>query len=365
MKKMMKWTTASAVTAGMIFTPAAMFASTGDQSSSSPHSASQHMEGHDMLLMEGAQGETVQALQQELDDRGITTQADGIFGPQTASSVQNFQKNLSLTVDGIAGMETFQALHMGLDDPGMLIQTGAVNKYVYAVQHGLNKNELPVTNDGIFGPETKQRVMEYQEQHDLAVDGIVGPQTWEAMFSMSDQQKKHMKHHNMPMEGSMDEDMAMDHEMGMHDDMNMNHSSSGEVPETLAEAESPTYEVGSKAIIEANHMAGMEGAAATISGAFDTTAYAVSFTPTTGGDPVKDHKWVIHEELENPGSDPLEEGETAVMNADHMEGMDGAEATVDTAETTTVYMVDFTMTTNGEEVVNHKWVTESELSPEA
>jgi len=28
-----------------------------------------------------------------------------------------------------------------------------------------------------------------------------------------------------------------------------------------------------------------------------------------------------------------------------------------------VYMVDFTLTTNGEEVKNHKWVTEDELSP--
>ncbi|MGV2448111.1 UNVERIFIED_CONTAM: DUF1541 domain-containing protein, partial [Bacillus sp. ATCC 13368] len=29
----------------------------------------------------------------------------------------------------------------------------------------------------------------------------------------------------------------------------------------------------------------------------------------------------------------------------------------------TVYMVDFTPTSGGEEVKNHKWVTESELSP--
>lgn len=50
------------------------------------------------------------------------------------------------------------------------------------------------------------------------------------------------------------------------------------------------------------------------------------------------------------------------MNADHMEGMNGATAVIDSAEQTTVYMVDFT-STSGEEVKNHKWVTESELSP--
>lgn len=359
MKKMMKWTTASAVTASMVFTPAAMFASVGDEASPSSGSAPEHMEDHDMLLMEGAQGEAVRALQQELDDRGITTQVDGIFGPQTKANVQHLQQSLELSVDGIAGMETFQALHMGWDYPGMLIQTGDINKYVYAIQQGLNKNELDTTNDGIFGPETKQHVMEYQEQHDLAVDGLVGPETWEAMFSTSGQQ------HGMEdssMKGNADEDMPMDHGMDMHGDMAMNHSSSGEVPDDLVESENPTFEVGSEAIIQANHMEGMEGATATISGAYDTTAYSVSFTPTTGGEPVEDHKWVIHEELESPGNAPLNEGDAAVMNADHMEGMDGAEATVDQAENTTVYMIDFTMTTNGEEVVNHKWVTEEELS---
>ena len=43
--------------------------------------------------------------------------------------------------------------------------------------------------------------------------------------------------------------------------------------------------------------------------------------------------------------------------------MDGVTAKIDSAEQTTVYMVDFTPTTGGEEVKNHKWVTESELSP--
>jgi hypothetical protein len=43
--------------------------------------------------------------------------------------------------------------------------------------------------------------------------------------------------------------------------------------------------------------------------------------------------------------------------------MKGATAEIDSAEKTTVYMVDFTPTTGGEEVKNHQWVTESELSP--
>jgi len=157
------------------------------------------------------------------------------------------------------------------------------------------------------------------------------------------------------------ESEADSHEGMDHSAMDM--SSSGEVPENLKEAENPTYEVGSQAIIETDHMEGMNGAEATIAGAYETTVYTVSYTPTTGGEKVTNHKWVIHEELEDPGEAPLEPGTEVTMNADHMKGMDGAVAEIDSAEETTVYMVDFIPTTGGEEVTNHKWVTENELFP--
>jgi len=143
----------------------------------------------------------------------------------------------------------------------------------------------------------------------------------------------------------------------------MNHSSSGDVPAGLEEAQHPTYPIGSKVIIHADHMPGMNGAEATVSGAFDTTVYTVTYTPTTGGNPVKNHKWVIHEEIENAGDEPFQPGDEVVLNADHMKGMKGAKATIDSAQQTTVYMVDYVDTKTGEQVTNHKWVTEDELSP--
>ncbi|MGM0901027.1 MAG: YdhK family protein [Bacillota bacterium] len=146
------------------------------------------------------------------------------------------------------------------------------------------------------------------------------------------------------------------------DHSGMDHSDSGEVPEGLKEAENPKYPVGSKAVITDAHMEGMKGAEATISGAYDTTVYTVSYTPTTGGERVENHKWVIHEELIEPGEAPLEPGTEVKTKASHMEGMEGATLEIDSAEQTTVYMIDFT-TTDGENVTNHKWVTESELSP--
>jgi Protein of unknown function (DUF1541) len=143
----------------------------------------------------------------------------------------------------------------------------------------------------------------------------------------------------------------------------MDHSGSSEVPEGLKRAENPTYPESSKATIETDHMKGMKGAEATISGAFETTSYVVSYMPTNGGEPVENHKWVIHEELDQPDNAPLAPGTEVTLNASHMKGMEGANATIESANQTTVYMIDYMPTTGGEKVTNHKWVTEDELSP--
>lgn len=158
------------------------------------------------------------------------------------------------------------------------------------------------------------------------------------------------------------ENMDMESNSSSEDGMDMNHSGSGEVPEGLKVADNPTYKVGSQAILETDHMIGMKGAVATIVGAYDTTAYAISYTPTTGGEKVTNHKWVIQEEINDAGDETLEPGTVVTIEADHMEGMDGVTAEIDSSEQTTVYMVDYTSTAGGEKVTNHKWVTESELT---
>ncbi|MCX7571856.1 YdhK family protein [Tumebacillus sp. DT12] len=140
------------------------------------------------------------------------------------------------------------------------------------------------------------------------------------------------------------------------------HVPSGDVPEGLKTADDPTFKVGSQATIQDGHMPGMKGAKANIAGAYSTTAYVLSYTPTTGGERVQHHKWVIHEEIENAGQDAFKKGQEVTLLADHMKGMKGAKAVIESAEQTTVYTVDYTPTTGGETVRNHKWVTESELS---
>ena len=142
----------------------------------------------------------------------------------------------------------------------------------------------------------------------------------------------------------------------------MDHSSSGDVPSTLKTAENPKFPVGTTAVITEGHMSGMEGAEATIVGAYDTTAYIVSYEPTTRGKKIENHKWVIHEELIDSGDAPLAPGTEVKTTASHMKGMENATVHIDEAVQTTVYMIDYPSTTTGEEIKNHKWVTEDELA---
>ena len=145
----------------------------------------------------------------------------------------------------------------------------------------------------------------------------------------------------------------------------MDHSSmehpmdGGPAPKGITDAPSPKFPVSTEVTLTADHMEGMDGAKATIAGAFDTYTYAVSYTPTTGGGPVNNHKWVVQEEIEDAGDERLADGTEVTLEAEHMEGMKGAKATIDSSTDETVYMVDYEA--DGMTMTNHKWVVESEI----
>lgn len=148
----------------------------------------------------------------------------------------------------------------------------------------------------------------------------------------------------------------------MHDHATHDHpEDGGPAPAGIKEASNPTYPVGTEVTLTADHMPGMDGANATIAGAYDTYTYAIDYTPTDGGKPVRDHKWVVQEELEDAGDQLLADGTTKTILANHMKGMEGAEATIVSSTDETVYMVDIDdpdMT-----MKRHKWVVESEIEP--
>jgi peptidoglycan hydrolase-like protein with peptidoglycan-binding domain len=45
----------------------------------------------------------------------------------------------------------------------------------------LNAKGINIAVDGIFGSATRAAVVQFQKQSGLAADGIVGPQTWQAL----------------------------------------------------------------------------------------------------------------------------------------------------------------------------------------
>lgn len=65
----------------------------------------------------------------------------------------------------------------------------------------------------------------------------------------------------------------------------------------------------------------------------------------------------------NPAINPLySEGSTVKVLANHMPGMEGAVGTVKHAYNCNTYMIDYQPTDGSAEVLNHRWVTEDELT---
>ncbi len=128
------------------------------------------------LKKSGDHDAEVSALQRLLVAHGESLTVDGIFGPDTMSSVQHFQNTNGLNPDGIVGQATWPKLVVQ-------VQQGSTGQAVRAVQGLLNDkygNSLAV--DGIFGPDTATAVKAFQTSHGLTVDGIVGPLTWQSLL---------------------------------------------------------------------------------------------------------------------------------------------------------------------------------------
>lgn len=135
--------------------------------------------------------------------------------------------------------------------------------------------------------------------------------------------------------------------------------------DSFTPALNPSYPVGTQAVVNADHMPGMKGAVATISGAFDTILYAINYTRADTGEPVEDHRWVIHEEIADHGTEPYKPGDTVTLLPGHISGMggEGVHAQIVQALPGVAYMVDFIPLDGSEPVTNHQWVSEDELLP--
>lgn len=136
------------------------------------------------LLRSGSSNNFVYLLQFILNnDYGYNLSVDGIFGNNTLNAVRDFQRVNSLTVDGLVGNNTWKTLLTLPTYP--LLRQNYRGAYVRFLQQLLESNLYPVgTIDGIFGSRTANAVRAFQSANGLAVDGIVGPNTWAALTSI-------------------------------------------------------------------------------------------------------------------------------------------------------------------------------------
>ncbi|WUV84518.1 peptidoglycan-binding protein [Streptomyces sp. NBC_01476] len=125
-------------------------------------------------MSQGQTGEAVRAVQYLLNAHGSALTVDGDFGPATNTAVRSFQSGHGLAVDGVVGPATWGALVV-------TVQQGSSGPAVSAVQHELNAHGSALTVDGVFGAATNTAVRSFQSGHGLAVDGVVGPNTWRAL----------------------------------------------------------------------------------------------------------------------------------------------------------------------------------------
>lgn len=130
------------------------------------------------IVSQGARGERVFAIQYLLNQQiGAGLALDGIFGPATAAAVRAFQKKVKVSADGQVGPITWTKLII-------TVKTGSKGSAVSAVQHNLRFSYgfTSLAVDGIFGPKTDAAVRDFQAKFKLAVDGIVGLDTWNSLI---------------------------------------------------------------------------------------------------------------------------------------------------------------------------------------
>jgi peptidoglycan hydrolase-like protein with peptidoglycan-binding domain len=138
-------------------------------------------------VRQGAKEHPVPALQHLLRARGHALVVDGLFGPATGAAVRQFQHRRGLRVDGIVGPRTWSNLvvEVGRGSAGEAVR-GVQEEFQYRNLCGCPDEWTAV--DGLFGPRTEEVVRTFQgavhaEVRSMAIDGIVGPMTWQALVS--------------------------------------------------------------------------------------------------------------------------------------------------------------------------------------
>lgn len=111
------------------------------------------------------------------DDNAKSLVEDGSLDNETKAAIRNFQRIVGITENGIAGPTTRQAIEQILAKP-VLRENHAAGTTVKYLQ-----NRLKVEVDGVYGVVTATAIEVFQRKQGLTADGVVGPQTWDKLFS--------------------------------------------------------------------------------------------------------------------------------------------------------------------------------------
>ncbi|KXZ40301.1 Peptidoglycan-binding (PGRP) domain of peptidoglycan hydrolases-containing protein [Alkalithermobacter thermoalcaliphilus JW-YL-7 = DSM 7308] len=150
-----------------------------------------------VIMRVGNRSNEVSLLQTRLKELGyFNHNVTGYFGTITKAAVQNFQRDNRIAADGIVGPQTINLLNNNRT-PGVslapvsrsttisrVIRMGMSGEEVSNLQRRLK--ELGYFNHnitGYFGTITKAAVQNFQRDSGIAADGIVGPQTINALNS--------------------------------------------------------------------------------------------------------------------------------------------------------------------------------------
>jgi peptidoglycan hydrolase-like protein with peptidoglycan-binding domain len=126
---------------------------------------------------QGSTDHPVQTLQYLLLAHGHTVTVDGVFGSETGDAVRAVQRAKNLPDNGVVDAATWHALLVPVR-PGM--RGSAVR--------GLQEEFALDGADGIYGPKTEAAIRDLQRTirsggAPIEIDGVVGPQTWQALVS--------------------------------------------------------------------------------------------------------------------------------------------------------------------------------------
>ncbi|MEK7252482.1 MAG: peptidoglycan-binding protein [Actinomycetota bacterium] len=150
----------------------------------------------------GDVGDPVRDIQDRLHELGFSTAPDarGDFGEGTAAAVSAFQESHRLPVDGFVGRETWRTM---VDAGYRLGDRLLYNRMpmlhgddVAELQRRLNALGFDTGSvDGIFGASTLRAVLDYQQNREMAEDGVVGPEVVEELALVSRETEKMGRHH--------------------------------------------------------------------------------------------------------------------------------------------------------------------------